>query len=99
MKIIKIKSCLDCGSFSAGDSENPDYCCHDGVEFVEPYDGIPDWCPLEAAVECPICEGPSCVHTEQVWKAYFKIPASPCSCPTVISPGIIICGTCGGEII
>jgi Lar family restriction alleviation protein len=23
----------------------------------------------------------------------------PCSCPTVRSPGIIICGTCGGEVV
>lgn len=73
MKIIRVNSCEECQHSSFMKCEKRIYTGSSQCTV----DGVRDDCPLEDAVECPICEGPSCVHTEQAWKAYFKIPAPP----------------------
>ena len=64
MKIIKVIGCGQCPYYSSGDSEYPDFCKEEGMEFEEPWvSGYPDWCPLEYAITdatmltCPECGG------------------------------------------
>ena len=50
MKIIKVIGCGQCPYYSSGDSEYPDFCKEEGMEFEEPWvSGYPDWCPLAYA--------------------------------------------------
>ena len=45
-----------------------------------------------------ICKEKTVYNEIPSWCPLEDAP-EPCSCPTAKSPGIIICGTCGGEVV